>query len=222
MCFIFYRGYDDRGEDRGYGRGSGYGGRESSREEEEYSHRLQMANRRMEEASSQSVRTLHDCLRMGSDTAVELDRQAEALDRTESRLDEMHVNLDQSKRNMRLIKSPFGGVANYFARRKATKEITDPKLPKSQSQSRSKSSRSPSGSRSAGPQSMAAMKSTGNATVDKNCEEMSKALHQLKGVGELIGQQLDDSDAQLDRIQYKMDRTDVKVQKLNKDIKRQL
>ena len=220
MCFIFYRGYEDRGEDRGYGRGSGYGGRESSREEEEYSHRLQMANRRMEEASSQSVRTLHDCLRMGSDTAVELDRQAEALDRTERRLDEMHVDLDQSKRNMRLIKSPFGGVANYFARRKATKEITDPKLPKSQS--RSQSSRSSSGSRSAGPQSMAAMKSTGNATVDKNCEEMSKALHQLKGVGELIGQQLDDSDAQLDRIQYKMDRTDVKVQKLNKDIKRQL
>lgn len=221
LFIIFYRGYEDRSERLGYGRERGYGGRESSREEDEYRHRLQLANRRMEEASSQSLRTLHDCLRMGSDTAVELDRQAEALDRTERRLDEMHVDLDQSKRNLRLIKSPFGGVANYFARRKSAKEITDPKLPKSQSKS-SQSSRSSSGSSRAAPPPMASMKSTGNETVDQNCEHMSKALHQLKGMGELIGQQLDDSEAQIDRIHFKLDRTDVKVNKLNKDIKRQL
>lgn len=155
---------------------------------------------------------------MGSDTAEELDRQAEALDRTERRLDEMHVDLDQSKRSMRIIKSPFGGVANYFARRKKVETITDPKMPKG-SQRQAMKSRSEA---SAGPPSMNGLKSTGNATVDQNCDEMSKALYQLKGMGELIGEQLEDSSAQIDRVQYKMDRTDTKIKGVNRDIRRQL
>ena len=69
---------------------------------------------------------------------------------------------------------------------------------------------------------MAGLKSTGNQVVDKNCEEMSKALHQLRGVGELIGGQLDDSSAQVDRLNYKMDRNDMKIKAVNKDIRRQL
>ena len=173
----------------------------------------------MEEASSQSLRTLNDCLHMGSDTAEELERQAESLDRTERCLDEMHVELDQSKKHMRQIKSPFGGIGNYFARRKKVEEVTDPKLPKGSSQGSQKSQSSAS---SAPPPSMNELQGTGNVTVDRNCTEMSKALYQLKGMGELIGEQLNDSSAQIDRIQYKVERTDTKIKGVNKDIRRQL
>ena len=174
----------------------------------------------MEEASASGLRSLNECLHMGVDTAEELERQAETLDRTERRLDDMHVDLDQSKQHMRKIKSPFGGVANYFARRKKVNEVTDPKLPKGAAQSQARTaSKGPS---SATPPSTAGLRSTGNATVDKNCDEMSKALHQLKGMGELISEQLDDSNVQVDRIQYKMDRTDTKIKGVNRDIRREL
>ena len=175
----------------------------------------------MEDASAHSLRTLNECLHIGSDTAVELDKQAEALDRTERRLDEMHVDLDQSKKHLRQIKSPFGGIANYFSRKKKVDEVTDPKLPKEVAQSQTRRS-SAKGSGKVAPPSLSGLPSTGNTTVDRNCDEMSKALHQLRGMGELIGEQLDDSSAQIDRIQYKVDRTDVKIKGVNKDIRRQL
>ena len=158
---------------------------------------------------------------MGADTAEELERQTEALDRTERRLDEMHVDLDKSKQHMRQIKSVFGGIGNYFARRKKINEVTDPKMPKGRGSSGSSDQHKSSAS-AAPPPSMAGLKSTGNQVVDKNCVEMSKALHQLRGMGELIGEQLDDSSAQVDRLNYKMDRNDMKLKAVNKDIKRQL
>ena len=221
---LFFRGYGG-----GYGHPDEYRGGYSAdreidarREVDEVQYRVQVANRRMEESSAQSLRTLHECLGMGTDTAEELERQAESLDRTERRLDEMHVDLDRSKQHMRNIKSPFGGIANYFARKKNIKEVTDPKLPKSASSASKKAeSRDTGGSVVAQP-SMAGLKSTGNAVVDRNCEEMSRALHQLKGMGEVIGTQLDDSSSQIDRINYKMERTDVKLKGVNKDIRRQL
>ena len=209
----------ERGDYQPEGRfgGGGHRGADHDPERDELCHRLQMANRRMEESSASSLRTLHDTLNMGQDTTEELERQAETLDRTEKRLDEMHVDLDQSKRHMRNIKSPFGGVANYFARRKKLNEVTDPKLSKGAADNPRRK-----GSDPFPPPSSAGLKGTGNVNVDKNLDEMGKALHQLKGIGELIGGQLDDSSAQVDRIQYKVDRTDVKIKGVNRDIKKQL
>ena len=51
---------------------------------------------------------------------------------------------------------------------------------------------------------------------------MGKALDDLMGLGELIGEQLDDSDRQVDRIAYKVDRDRDKLEKLNKGIKKEL
>lgn len=225
-----HRGYDDDRGGRSFGGGqyrddvrTGYSAdRELDRDREvdEYRHRVQVANRRMEETSGQSLRTLNECLHMGADTAEELEVQAESLDRTEKRLDEMHVNLDQSKRHMRHIKSPFGGIANYFARKKKLDDTTDPKMQKGSTRGSSQSSSASGGP--VAPPSMNGLKSTGNQVVDRNCDEMSKALHQLRGVGELIGQQLDDSSDQIERVNYKMERTDVKIKGVNRDIRRQL
>ena len=216
------RSYEGRGQ---YGdRAPSHGAAREELDHDQLCHRMQLANRRMEESSASSLRTLHDTLRLGGDTAVELDRQAEALDRTERRLDEMQLDIDQSKRHMRNIKSPFGGVANYFARRKKLSDITDPKLPKeaAQAQAQAQKRGSSKGPDTLPPSSLAGLRGTGNSVVDDNLDEMGRMLHQLKGQSELIGDQLDDSNAQLERLKYKVDRTDVKIKGVNKDIRRQL
>jgi len=64
--------------------------------------------------------------------------------------------------------------------------------------------------------------STGSKVVDENLDEMSKQLDRLMGTGLVIGEQLDDSEVQIDRIKYKMERDEQAIKDLNKDINRQL
>lgn len=216
-------GYGSGGRDDVYG-GGGYGGGYNSRPSErdpvdDYESRYVMANKRMEESSASSLRTLNETMKMGIDTTEELERQAESLDRTERRLDEMHVDLDKGERNLRKIKSPFGGITNYFSRRKTVDEVTDPKgFKPTQTKGAAKSKPGPANKK----QQSYADASTGNTVVDDNLEEMGKALFQLKGIGEVMGTQLDDSEQQIDRVKYKIDRDHVKMDKLNKGIKREL
>lgn len=215
-----YGGGGARGDGRGYG---GYdSGPSRPNERDEHEARMLMANRRMEASSAQSLRVLNDTMRMGIDTTEELERQAESLDVTERRLDEMHVELDKGERNMRRIKSPFGGISNYFSRRKTVEEVTDPKGFKPQSKERERSSAKSKPANKKQQQQQELAPGTGNAVVDKNLDEMEKALFQLRGIGEVMGTQLDDSEQQIERVKYKIDRDHVKMDKLNKDIKREL
>lgn len=219
-----------RGGGRDYRDGGGYGQYEPERREAdlelEYQQRVQAAYRRMEESSANSVRTLHETLNTGIDAAEELDRQAETMDRIEARLDHMDGDLDQSRRHMRNIKSIFGGIGNAFARRRDVKAVTDPKVPASAPSSGSKSGRGGGTSPTPPPDKRVGASgrgaSTGSKVVDQNMDEMERVLYQLKGVGELMSEQLDDSDGQIDRVRYKLDRNNVKVKNLNKDIQRQL
>ena len=220
------RGYGDGPSGYGAG-GDGYGARGGGRGYDDTGYddersRMMMANRRMEESSARSLRVLNETMRIGIDTTEELERQAESLDKTERRLDEMHVDLDKGERNLRKIKSPFGGISNYFSRKKTVKDVTDPKDYKEPPSSKSRSASAQAQSRPQRKQQQAPPESTGNDVVDGNLDEMEKALYQLQGVGEMIGWQLDDSDRQLDRVAHKLDRNHVKVEKLNKGIKREL
>ena len=226
--------YSERGggggySDSGYGRG-GYSDEPPPMTDAEFQVRKQQAISRMEDSSFKSLRTLHDCVRMGTETTEELDRQAEALDRVETRLDEIHVGLDKGERNLRKIKSPFGGMMNYFSKKKSVSEVTDPKgyKPSSDSKKSGSGAFSGKGGGAGGKQQAQAQlpqqtyKSTGSKVVDENLDLMGKALDDLMGIGELIGEQLDDSDRQVDRITYKMDRDHVKLDKLNKGVKKEL
>lgn len=196
---------------------SGGSRREEEMTREEYDMRVQAAYRRMEESSYNSLRTLNETVDTGIHTTEELERQAETLDRVDARLDEMDVDLGKAKKSMRVIKSPFGGIANYFSRRKKVDEIIDPKtappVPKGGATGRGPAQQQKPAKQYA---------SSGSKVVDRNMDEMEKALHQLKGIGELISDQLDDSEVQIERIKVKVDRNEVKIKNLNKDIKREL
>ena len=217
-------GYGGRDERYGYGGGGGGGYDNSRQEEDEHQQRLTMANRRMEESSANSLRTLNETMRMGIDTTTALEEQAETLDRTERTLDTMHVDLDQGKSHLRKIKSPFGGFGSWFSKKSTVQEVTDPAALRAQEKKRvasSSASKSSQGGKQKKQQQQQS-ESTGNTLVDSNLDEMSKALDQLQGIGELMSHQLDDSEVQLDRVKYKIDRNEVKVTRLNKDIKKQL
>ena len=202
-------------EREGYSHSRGSGDREVT--QDDYDRRIQAAVRRMEQSSASSLRTLNDCIDMGVDTTEELERQAETMDGVERRLDEMDLDLEKSKKNMRVIKSPFGGIANYFSRKKPVSEVTDPKVSRSQNRSAKKVASQPPPA----PQPKRYL-STGSDVVDANLDEMDRALSQLRGIGELINEQLDDSDVQLDRVKVKMERENIKIGRLNQEIKREL
>ena len=202
------------------GYGSGYGGGggdkhgERPRDGYDQETRMMMAHQRMENSSAQCLRTLNETMRQGIDTTEELERQAESMDRTERMLDDMHQDLNEGEKSLRKIKSPFGG---FFSRKKNIQEVVDPKACKSPAPSKSKSDAWSNQSKYQGEAT-----STGNTVVDSNMDEMEKVLFKLKGIGELMGDQLDDSSYQTSRVQEKLGRNHLKIEKLNRGIKREL
>ena len=180
---------------------------------EEYDQRMATANRKMEDSSFRCVQLMTETMGMANATSEELERQSEALDRTERHLDEMEVDLESSKRNMREVKSMFGSVFNRLSKPKFSSD------PVPSSKSRSKNSVPPPEPKTRQTQQY---KSTGNEVVDKNLDVLEAGLKQLEGQAYLIGHQIDTSTDQVDRIRVKMDRNDVRIQALNRDMRRQL
>ena len=207
-----YKGYNDRQ------------GRQQPTQQD-LQQRMEAAHQRMEDSSRRCVELMYETMAMATDTTEELESQAEALERTERRLDEMDVALESSKRNLREVKSVFGGFVN---------SITKPKFRGEKPSSSSKSSFfSPfkqSGpketeSHSVGRQKQAAAvkkQSTGNAVVDRNLDQLEAGLKQLEGQAHLIGHQLDDSNVQIDRISWKMQKNDEKLTSVTRSAKDEL
>lgn len=193
------------------------GGYDREMTREEYDQRMAVANRRMEDSSFRCVQLVTDTVDMANNTSEELERQSEALDRTERHADEIEVNLESSKRNMREVKSMWGSMFNRFSKPKYSSD----EVPSS-SKSKSRSKRSSLPPEPKGRQKQQQYKDTGNEVVDKNLDVLEAGLKQLEGQAYLIGHQIDESSDQVDRIRGKLDRNDIRIQALNRDIKKQL
>lgn len=176
---------------------------------------VQIEQKKIQESTTRSLQVLNETLRMGVETTEELERQAESLERTETNLDKMNHDLDHSRRLMNVIKSPFHSLFNRSST-KSDDETSVKRTKKVLSNEPKQKSSSPSF------QSASSSASTGDAVVDRNLEEMSKALYQIRGIGELMSEQLDDSAAQIDRVDKKMAKAGTKMDKVTKDIKREL
>ena len=173
--------------------------------------RMAVANREMEESSKSCVRILHQTMDLADNTTKELYRQSEALDRTEAHLDGIDVDLEQSRRNMREIKSVWGGLVNNITKPKFSKETKgrpSPLPPDRRGQKR-------------GP-SQAQAESTGNEIVDRNLDELEKGLHMLEGQSRIIGHQLDESNVQIDRLRKKVDKSNNRLKNVTGDINGEL
>ena len=182
--------------------------------------RMAVANRSMETSSRDCARILYETMDMADETTKELDRQAESLDRTEAHLDTMDVDLEQSRRNMREVKSVWGNFVNRFTKPTFSKEPKSKSVPSPPPQQRSSDRSAKRGPRKA--QAQAQPESTGNEIVDRNLDEIERGLRMLEGQSYMMGHQLDESNAQLDRIDKKMRKTDTSLKNVTGDIRREL
>jgi len=123
----------------------------------------------------------------------------------------MEDDLKQSKRSMRIINSPFGGIANYFARdNKKDKKGANPPP--------SKGTRSGETYQQSSSSSLSDYPSTGNEVVDDSLDEVARGLAEMKRVGLEIGHQLDHSMVTMDELNMKVTDKDQKLIHLNKKI----
>lgn len=166
---------------------------------------------------------MYQTMDMATDTSEELDRQAESLERTERRLDEMDVALESSKRNLREVKSVFGGFVNSITKPKFRGEKPSSKSsffnPFKQSGQKETESRGGSHQKQA---TATKKESTGNTIVDRNLDQLEAGLKQLEGQAHLIGYQLDESSDQIDRISWKMQKNDEKLGSVTKSARNEL
>ena len=170
---------------------------------------------------------VNESLSTAVDTSRELHRQQESLDRSNRMLDHMDEDLTQSKRAMRIISSPFGGIINYFARDGKKKDKTTSTSSSSTHKTQDvkkagSSSRQPNSWQEQPSTSTQQYESSGNAVVDDNLEEVERCLAQMKRVGLEIGNQLDHSIATIDEMNTKVIDRDVRITDLNRKIGRKI
>ena len=140
-------------------------------------------------------------------------------------LDKMDDDLRQSKRAMRVISSPFGGIVNYFSRDGKKKEkVATGGSQRGQVTNKAAhgngdgQSSSWQGQRSSNRQ----YESSGNAVVDDNLDQVEQALAQMKRVGLEIGNQLDHSMVTIDELNSKVTDRDGRLVDLNRKMGRKI
>ena len=166
----------------------------------------------------------NESLSSAIDTSRELHRQQESLDRCNHMLDKMDDDLKQSKRAMRVISSPFGGIINYFARDGKKDKAAAPQ--RAQVSNKTHSIRSSEGQSSSWQEQRSSNRdgyeSSGNTVVDDNLDQVEQALTEMKRVGLEIGNQLDHSIVTIDDLNTKVTDRDGKIINLNRKIGRKI
>lgn len=134
----------------------------------------------------------------------------------------MDEDLTQSKRAMRVISSPFGGIVNYFARDGKKKNKGPQNTQASNKTGGSTSTVRPSSSWQEQQSTSTQYESSGNTVVDDNLDEVERCLAQMKRVGLEIGNQLDHSIVTIDELDRKVTDRNDRITDLNRKIGRKI
>ena len=138
-------------------------------------------------------------------------------------LDKMDDDLKQSKRAMRVISSPFGGIINYFARDGKKKDkAAAPQRAQVSNKTHSSSEGQSSSWQEQRSSNRGGYESSGNTVVDDNLDQVEQALTEMKRVGLEIGNQLDHSIVTIDDLNTKVTDRDGKIINLNRKIGRKI
>ncbi|XP_059049130.1 synaptosomal-associated protein 29 [Achroia grisella] len=221
---------------------SPYGGHISDLERQRQAmiQRQQEIEQRTLDSSSRSIGLLRESEQIGIATAEELARQRDVLQNTNTRLDKINTDLNDSQRHLNGIKSVFYGLKNYIS---GKSEKTPPR-----SQMSPSSSSMQAGPATSGPvDTLDKLESTGdsrydahpsvrlrgldmqtnqavpnsqrvNQMLDANLDEMAHAISRLKGLGTALGDEIESQNKLLDTIYDKVENTDVKIGKQNKQM----
>ncbi|CAD1480959.1 unnamed protein product [Heterotrigona itama] len=187
------------------------------------------------QSTKRSISILRDSEQIGAATAEELIRQREQLERTEKRLDDINSTLRFSQKHIQGIKSVFGSLKNYLSGKSMDAPIPSTILSESSS-SESMTSPALSNSLEQVQTNMAnispALKLHGldndvetnslsnnvSKVLEKNLDEMSGSLARLKGLAIGLSEEIDLQNDLIDNITDKAEKTDIMLQKQNKDL----
>lgn len=203
------------------------------------------------QSSERSISLLRDSEQIGVATAEELIRQREQLERTETRLDEINNTLRFSQKRIQGIKSVFGSLKNYLSG-KSGEQIPGPSFKVSDdSSSTSRMIATPSRLTSHVENSRANLGSSAGdhagvrirglaedgdtrsqhntssgqnlqKVIDRNLEDMCSSLSHLKGLAEVLGEEIDSQNEIIDRVNDKTDKADFSILQQNKEMNKLL
>ncbi|KAH9525486.1 Synaptosomal-associated protein 29 [Bulinus truncatus] len=195
------------------------------------------------ESTQRALASIYDSEAMGIATAEELIRQGETLNNIETKTDSMQNNLKSSQRHLNNIKSVFGGIKNWWS---SDKKQTNTSQPTEAANSRLKTaietsekskpnvsgfyeeddldSRFMAGARkpALGQYTMITpvTRSAREEEVDQNLALMCDGMSRLKGLAMGLGEEIEKQNDQLDRINTKVDSTDVLLSHQNTQMRR--
>jgi|UniRef100_A0AC35G6L0 synaptosomal-associated protein 29 len=196
-------------------------GRTAEDEINQYEREIEKILQESVDSTQRSVQRLEHSEQLGTNTANELLSQREKLERTEKNLDEIHRTTYETQRNLNSLKSFFGGFfKNKFSRgpKEPSADIpaskSDNKLNSHLNASSSSSARSTSitGGPSLSADSRKAIQGTRfeamDSQIDENLGQMSSQLGRLRDLGKALGDEVEDQNQMISRIQTKASRND--------------
>ncbi|XP_055715142.1 synaptosomal-associated protein 29 [Phlebotomus papatasi] len=213
-------------------------------QDDDYEQQRQMYEERRREiedrtllSSERSLGLLYETEQVGMATAEELSRQREQLENTSKQLDDINSTLRFSQRHLTGLKSVFGGLKNYLTRQKEftprmSASPSGSNIPETASyQEQPKSQMSPeeryenhpvSRLRSDAPSYAQQQTIPGpaafNARLEQNLDSMVGSLSRLKGLAIDLNQEIDSQNDLIDNITNKVEDTDMKIGKQNRDM----
>lgn len=193
-----------------------------------YEQRRREIEDRTLDSSHRSIGLLRETEQVGIATATELSKQREQLEKTRNTLDTINTSLKFSQRHLNGIKSMFGGLKNYLG----GKSDAEAKMSPSSSTSEVASLPSPSiddrynnhpttrlrGTHMQQQQQMSSQNGSFNHQLDRNLDDMCDSLSRLKGLAVDLNLEIETQNDLIDDIHNKVDDTDLKIQRQNRDM----
>jgi septal ring factor EnvC (AmiA/AmiB activator) len=194
-------------------------------------------------STRQALRSLNDSLALGSKTTQTLDEQGEQLKRVETTLDSIDQGLSSTQTNIKQLKSIFGtyrpkffdkaaelngSIESGFNKSKSSKKskhnaTKDVKQEINNSNNSNLAARS-IGDFSSGPMSSAQFaRITGSdreTEINKNLEDVSMSLSQLKDMSLAINSELGKQNTMIGRIDDKAEKNKIRLDDQNTQIRR--
>uniref|UniRef100_A0A0N5A1R2 t-SNARE coiled-coil homology domain-containing protein n=1 Tax=Parastrongyloides trichosuri TaxID=131310 RepID=A0A0N5A1R2_PARTI len=169
-------------------------------------------------------------------TAQDLLEQREKLEKTEQNLDKIQHTTSLTQRNLNNLKSVFGGFfKNKFSRKPAepVPSITPSSTSDKLASYTTGDMKNTSFNRNTGPSQPTLSQNSRDAIkgtrweemdneIEANLNSMSSNLSRLKQLGTVLGEEVEDQNKMLDRIQMKADRNDAVVRSQDAQMKKLL
>eukprot|EP00727_Mastigamoeba_balamuthi_P012997 m51a1_g832 putative synaptosomal-associated protein 23 (331) ;mRNA; f:736385-737524 len=166
-----------------------------------------------ERASKRALRLAIETREVAAGTAAEIERQGETLGRIAAGVEDVHHNMDLASRHIRGIESWMGAITNKFTSVKDTRQPL-PK-PRTSVSPQPPSTFGTTGSGSCAPPRAA---SAGTACVDesdRDLEELSAVLKDLREIAQREGQALEEQQGVIDHVTDRVDLANARVKAAN-------